>query len=373
MVLACIAVLGVITPAFAHRLTISRSDDDRKSSNWIALSRATHRRRRGCEKGASRDRYRWRWRDLQRRANAYAARVRGDLSLAIDGRDVSLNLTSVSFPTEDEIRQGLGDIIITFEANIPSGSAERHQITFENHHQRSIAAYLVNALVPDDPRIRVLGQDRTRDQSSYRLDFAIGESAMAMSQPSIVVIRRGVADARRQSRADQNIFLARRPSYPDWVRSSPVSGRARPRRHDALGTRQGRHRVHDGAFHHADTRGIGVGTSAERSRRTADRREHRFCRRAECVLARPIAMAAARLLVAFSFGLFHGLGFAGGLLKIMHQMPTTMILLAIFGFSVGVEAGNQIVLLPLFAFLRLLAIYAREASRDRPRFRRCSA
>ncbi|MEO7085953.1 MAG: HupE/UreJ family protein [Gemmatimonadaceae bacterium] len=60
----------------------------------------------------------------------------------------------------------------------------------------------------------------------------------------------------------------------------------------------------------------------------------------------------SRLLVAFFFGLFHELGFAGGLLEIMHQMPREMILLAIFGFSVGVETGNQIVLRPLFAFLK---------------------
>jgi ABC-type dipeptide/oligopeptide/nickel transport system permease subunit len=39
------------------------------------------------------------------------------------------------------------------------------------------------------------------------------------------------------------------------------------------------------------------------------------------------------------------------LLEIMHQMPTTMVLLAIFGFSLGVEAGNQMVLLPLFSLL----------------------
>jgi HupE/UreJ protein len=60
----------------------------------------------------------------------------------------------------------------------------------------------------------------------------------------------------------------------------------------------------------------------------------------------------SRLAVAFFFGLFHGLGFAGGLLEIMHQTPHAMILLAILGFSLGVEAGNQIVLLPLFAFLK---------------------
>ena len=64
------------------------------------------------------------------------------------------------------------------------------------------------------------------------------------------------------------------------------------------------------------------------------------------------AHGRARLIVAFSFGLFHGLGFAGGLLEIMHQMPASMILLAILGFSIGVEAGNQVVLLPLFALIR---------------------
>jgi hypothetical protein len=60
-----------------------------------------------------------------------------------------------------------------------------------------------------------------------------------------------------------------------------------------------------------------------------------------------------RLVVAFVFGLFHGLGFAGGLLDVMHQMPTATVLLAILGFSLGVEAGNQIVLIPLFGSMRL--------------------
>jgi hypothetical protein len=35
-------------------------------------------------------------------------------------------------------------------------------------------------------------------------------------------------------------------------------------------------------------------------------------------------------------------------------MPTAMVLLAILGFSVGVEAGNQMVLLPLFACARVV-------------------
>ena len=60
-----------------------------------------------------------------------------------------------------------------------------------------------------------------------------------------------------------------------------------------------------------------------------------------------------RLMIAFGFGLFHGLGFAGGLLSAMEGMPTTTVATAIIAFSVGVELGHQIVALPLFAVMKL--------------------
>jgi len=61
----------------------------------------------------------------------------------------------------------------------------------------------------------------------------------------------------------------------------------------------------------------------------------------------------SRLGAAFFFGLFHGLGFAGGLLNAMREMPGTTMLLAILAFSIGVEAGHQLVVLPLFALLKV--------------------
>jgi hydrogenase/urease accessory protein HupE len=64
------------------------------------------------------------------------------------------------------------------------------------------------------------------------------------------------------------------------------------------------------------------------------------------------ARGYTRLAVAFVFGLFHGLGFAGGLLDVMHRMPGATIVLAILGFSIGVEAGNQVVLLPIFGLMK---------------------
>lgn len=55
-----------------------------------------------------------------------------------------------------------------------------------------------------------------------------------------------------------------------------------------------------------------------------------------------------RLLLAFGFGLFHGLGFAGGLLDAMAELPLRSALIAIAAFSLGVEIGHQLVVLPAF-------------------------
>ena len=76
----------------------------------------------------------------------------------------------------------------------------------------------------------------------------------------------------------------------------------------------------------------------------------------------------ARLAVAFFFGLFHGLGFAGGLLDAMEGMHGTLILLAIAAFSIGVETGHQIVVIPEFIVLKLIrGMRSDEAGRRRIR------
>ena len=61
-----------------------------------------------------------------------------------------------------------------------------------------------------------------------------------------------------------------------------------------------------------------------------------------------------RLAVAFGFGLFHGLGFAGGLLDAMEGLPGLAVATAIVAFSIGVELGHQAVVLPLFFSLKTL-------------------
>jgi len=55
-----------------------------------------------------------------------------------------------------------------------------------------------------------------------------------------------------------------------------------------------------------------------------------------------------RLAIAFGFGLFHGLGFAGGLLEAMAGLGGMTVVTAIVAFSVGVELGHQFVVIPLY-------------------------
>ena len=74
---------------------------------------------------------------------------------------------------------------------------------------------------------------------------------------------------------------------------------------------------------------------------------------------------ATRLLLAFAFGLFHGLGFAGGLLEAMEGLPHVALALAIIAFSIGVELGHSAVVAPLFLALRCGDALVR--NRERPR------
>jgi hypothetical protein len=50
-------------------------------------------------------------------------------------------------------------------------------------------------------------------------------------------------------------------------------------------------------------------------------------------------------LVAFGFGLLHGLGFAGALAEV--GLPETAIPLALLTFNVGVEAGQLLFVAPI--------------------------
>jgi hypothetical protein len=140
---------------------------------------------------------------------AYAERVLRDLSLAVDGNPLPLRLNAAHFPELDAMREGLGEIRIEFDAGLPRGNSER-QLVFENRHQRPIAVYLVNSLVPKDPQVRITKQHRSYEQSQYRLDYVEGAArSFPLSRlwlPSLAIVLAGrLAVLRRKRRAKAEI------------------------------------------------------------------------------------------------------------------------------------------------------------------------
>jgi hypothetical protein len=113
---------------------------------------------------------------------AYALRVLGDIDFTIDGHILRPQLLSVQFPGTEEMKDGRGEIQIEFNADLPRGGRSR-KLVFKNHHQSRIAAYQVNCLVPRDPAIRVIAQNRNRSQSVYELEYeqATGGAAPTFS------------------------------------------------------------------------------------------------------------------------------------------------------------------------------------------------
>lgn len=103
--------------------------------------------------------------------HSYAERVLRDLSLTIDGQSLAPHLRSMDFPALEEMKEGRGEIHIEWSAHLPAGGRER-RLVFENRHQRRIAAYQVNCLVPRDRDIQIIAQKRNYTQSFYELDFA---------------------------------------------------------------------------------------------------------------------------------------------------------------------------------------------------------
>jgi hypothetical protein len=63
--------------------------------------------------------------------------------------------------------------------------------------------------------------------------------------------------------------------------------------------------------------------------------------------------ARLRAMIAFGFGLVHGFGFAGILMEL--ELPASRLLLALFGFNIGVEVGQLAVVLVAWPLLYALS------------------
>jgi hypothetical protein len=168
---ACAAVLSAGMPAYAHRL------DEYLQATTISLERSRVKAQIRLTPGVAV--FPALFSDIDTNADqvvseteqrAYAEQVLRDLSLTINGFPLHAHLVSTTFPKIEEMKEGRGEIQVDFYADLPPSGPSR-KLIFENHHQSSTAAYLVNCLVPSDPAIRIVAQNRNYSQSFYQVDY----------------------------------------------------------------------------------------------------------------------------------------------------------------------------------------------------------
>ena len=172
------AVLGVWlatpAPAGAHRL------DEYLQATRLSIDDERVRLEIDLTAGVAVAREVFAWIDTNRdgqisnaEGDAYARQVLRSVLLSVDGQPASITLTEIRYPQFREMSLGAGTIQMRATANVSATGAGRHQLSYFNTHRSEWSVYLVNALVPTDPRIRIAGQQRDRAQHGLTLDYTV--------------------------------------------------------------------------------------------------------------------------------------------------------------------------------------------------------
>ena len=109
--------------------------------------------------------------------DAYARQMLRSVMLSVDGRPAPVTLIEIRFPQFREMSLGVGTIQVRATANVSATGAGRHQISYLNTHRSEGSVYLVNALIPADPRIQIAGQQRDPAQHRLTLDYTVRAEA----------------------------------------------------------------------------------------------------------------------------------------------------------------------------------------------------
>ena len=106
----------------------------------------------------------------------YARQVLASITCTIDGHLTPSTLLTRQFPELEAMAAGTGPIRLGATLDVSSGSG-RHQLDCVNTHAPEMSVYLVNALMPSDPRVRIGPPHRDPLQRELSLDFDIAPDA----------------------------------------------------------------------------------------------------------------------------------------------------------------------------------------------------
>jgi hypothetical protein len=104
--------------------------------------------------------------------NAYAKALMRQLAMRMDDRPLKIELKGAQFDPINELKDGMGIIRIDLSARPGTLRAGHHVLSFDNHHLSNMSVYLVNALLPRNPGIQIVKQERNENQSIGRIYFS---------------------------------------------------------------------------------------------------------------------------------------------------------------------------------------------------------
>jgi hypothetical protein len=105
---------------------------------------------------------------------AYALSFTKQLSLSVDGKALEIQFISAKDASAADLESGNAVIHIELRARVKSLLPGAHELRFENRYLPQSSAYLVNAIAPRVPKIKILKQQRTENQSIGWIGFSIG-------------------------------------------------------------------------------------------------------------------------------------------------------------------------------------------------------
>jgi hypothetical protein len=86
------------------------------------------------------------------------------------------------------MKLGVGMIRLRALARVPTVASGRHEISYLNTHRPESSVYLVNALIPENPRIEIGDQQRDIAQHGLTLDYVVAPETTSRSARSLSLL-----------------------------------------------------------------------------------------------------------------------------------------------------------------------------------------
>jgi hypothetical protein len=112
-------------------------------------------------------------------AAAYGARVLAEITVALDGRPVTMTLTRADVPPVGVMREGMGTIRLTAVGAHGLRLAGAARVSLRNDHAPDGSVYAVNAMVPADRSLSVVRQERDVYQRSIEIVYDVRPTGAA--------------------------------------------------------------------------------------------------------------------------------------------------------------------------------------------------